>query len=47
MLNKLIEAFNRYQEKRVAYIQLKELSDKQLDDLGISRSQIWQKINGS
>lgn len=47
MLKKLIEAFNRYQEKRVAYIQVSQLSEKQLDDLGLSRKQLWQKINGS
>jgi uncharacterized protein YjiS (DUF1127 family) len=47
MFKKLIEAFIRYQEKRVAYIQLRELTDKQLDDLGVSRAELWQRINGS
>jgi uncharacterized protein YjiS (DUF1127 family) len=47
MFKKLIEAFIRYQEKRVAYIQLRELTDKQLDDLGVSRKELWQRINGS
>jgi uncharacterized protein YjiS (DUF1127 family) len=47
MLKKIVEAFIRYQEKRVAYFQLQHLTDKQLDDLGISRHQLKEKIYGS
>jgi uncharacterized protein YjiS (DUF1127 family) len=46
MLKKFIDWFNNYQEKRVAYIQLTSLSDKQLRDLGITRSEIVEKIYG-
>lgn len=46
MLKRIIDAFIRYQEKRVAYIQLTHLSDKQLDDLGVSRHQLKEKIYG-
>lgn len=47
MLKKITDWFIRYQEKRVAYFQLQHLSDKQLDDLGISRHQLKEKIYGS
>lgn len=46
MLNKIFEMFNNYQEKRVAYIQLNNLTDKQLRDLGITRSEIVDKVYG-
>ena len=46
MLKKLIEWFNDYQEKRVAYIQLNHLTDSQLQDLGINRSEIVGIVYG-
>ena len=46
MLKRIIDAFIRYQERRVAYIQLTHLSDRQLDDFGVSRHQLKEKING-
>lgn len=46
MLTKLFEMFNTYQERRVAYIQLTSLSDKQLIDLGLTRSEIVDKVYG-
>ena len=46
MLKKIYDAIVRYQEKRVAYFQLQHLSDKQLDDLGVSRHQLKEKIYG-
>jgi uncharacterized protein YjiS (DUF1127 family) len=47
MLKHIIDWFEDYQARRVAYIQLNYLSDRQLNDLGLSRSQLKEKINGS
>lgn len=41
--NKLMEA----QAKRAAYWQLRNLSDKQLKDMGLTRGNIYEAIYGS
>ena len=46
MLKKIIDFINDYHEKRVAYIQLNYLTDKQLQDLGLKRSEIVDTIYG-
>jgi uncharacterized protein YjiS (DUF1127 family) len=46
MFNKLYEKIKRSQERRVAYWQLNNLTDKELHDIGISRGQIYEVING-
>jgi uncharacterized protein YjiS (DUF1127 family) len=47
MFKKIADAFMRYQKRRVAYIQLSNLSERELKDLGISRSELKQIINGN
>ena len=46
MLKKILAFINDYHEKRVAYIQLNYLTDKQLRDLGLNRSQIVEVVYG-
>ena len=46
MLKKILAFLNDYHEKRVAYIQLNYLTDKQLQDLGLTRSQIVETVYG-
>ena len=40
MFNKLITKLQEYQMRRVAYWQLQNLTDKDLYDIGVSRSEI-------
>jgi uncharacterized protein YjiS (DUF1127 family) len=47
MLKKIVDYIVRHQERRVALFQLENLSQKQLDDLGLSRHQLKEKIYGS
>lgn len=47
MLKRIADWFERYQARRVAYFQLYNLTDAQLNDLGLSRHQIKEKIYGS
>ena len=37
-------AYERYAERRATYMILNELSDRQLNDLGVSRSQLRDRI---
>lgn len=40
LLKALLKALNDWQDRRVAYWQLTNMSDKQLRDIGISRGEI-------
>jgi uncharacterized protein YjiS (DUF1127 family) len=40
----LIGLLQEYQQRRVSYWQLKNLSDKQLKDIGVSRGEIHHVI---
>ena len=44
MLKKIFAFLNDYHDKRVAYIQLNYLTDKQLQDLGLTRAQITDTV---
>ena len=46
MFTKLYTAIKRSQERRTAYWQLNNLTDKELHDIGISRGQIYEVLNG-
>lgn len=46
MFTKLYTAIKRSQERRVAYWQLNNLTDRELHDIGISRGQIYEVLNG-
>jgi uncharacterized protein YjiS (DUF1127 family) len=46
MLKKILDFINDYHDKRVAYIQLNYLTDKQLQDLGLTRAQITETVYG-
>ena len=46
MFTKLYKAIQRHQERRVAYWQLNNMSDKELNDMGISRGQIYEVLKG-
>ena len=46
MLKKILDFINDYHEKRFAYIQLNYLTDKQLQDLGLTRAQITETVYG-
>ncbi|HET9148080.1 MAG TPA: DUF1127 domain-containing protein [Acetobacteraceae bacterium] len=43
----LADAFGAYRERRVAYRELSSLNDRELADLGISRADIRNVVNGS
>ena len=42
----LLKSMQAAQEKRVAYWQLQNLTDDDLNDIGVSRGEIWHKIYG-
>tara|TARA_R100000700_G_scaffold39174_1_gene51497 strand:+ start:2627 stop:2788 length:162 start_codon:yes stop_codon:yes gene_type:complete len=46
MLKRIYNFLKKSQENRVAYWQLKSMSDKALKDIGVSRGEIYQKIYG-
>jgi|11_taG_2_1085331.scaffolds.fasta_scaffold129839_2 uncharacterized protein YjiS (DUF1127 family) len=45
ILNKIVKKIQDAQERRVAMWQLHNLSDAELRDIGIGRSQIWDIVN--
>lgn len=45
ILARMWAALERYAERRATYILLNELSDRQLDDMGLSRSQLRDRLN--
>ena len=45
ILNKIVKKIQDAQERRVAMWQLQNLSDAELRDIGIGRSQIWDIVN--
>jgi uncharacterized protein YjiS (DUF1127 family) len=45
-LKKLFKTFELYQQKRADYLLLQMLSDRELHDIGIGRSQIKEVIYG-
>lgn len=47
MFKRVYNFIKESQEKKVAYWQLQHMSNKQLKDIGISRSEIWYKVYGS
>jgi uncharacterized protein YjiS (DUF1127 family) len=47
MLNKLLKKIQKIQEKRAAYWQLNNMSDKELNDIGITRADIRRVISES
>ena len=47
MFKRIYNFIKESQEKKVAYWQLQNLSNKALKDIGISRSEIWHKIYGT
>ena len=46
MLGRIWDYIITVQEKRAAYWQLNNMSDKALKDMGITRGDIYQKIYG-
>ena len=46
MLTRIYNFIKESNEKRVAYWQLHNMSDKSLKDIGISRGEIYSKIYG-
>jgi len=46
MFTKLYKAMQKAQERKVAYWQLQNLSDRELQDIGISRGQIYEVLKG-
>lgn len=42
MLKKLFNKIIEYQERRAAYWQLQNLTDQELNDIGVSRSEIYR-----
>jgi len=42
MLRKLFNKIIKYQERRAAYWQLHNLTDQELNDIGVSRSEIYR-----
>jgi len=47
MFKRIYYCIKESEEKKVAYWQLQHMSNKQLKDIGISRSEIWYKVYGS
>jgi len=46
MFKRIYDFIKETNEKRVAYWQLNNMSDKALKDMGISRGEIYSKIYG-
>ena len=46
MFKRIYNFIKESQNNKVAYWQLKNMSDKALKDIGISRGEIYQKIYG-
>ena len=44
MFKRIIKSLQEAQERRVAYWQLQHMSDKALKDIGVTRSEIRQKV---
>ncbi len=44
MFKRFVKAIQKGQERRAAYWQLKNMSDKQLRDIGVSRAEIESKV---
>ena len=42
MLKRLLHRWEEYQKRRVAYWQLQNLTDQELNDIGISRGDIYR-----
>lgn len=45
-LKSIFNAIVRIQERRAAYWQLNNLSDKELRDIGVTRGEIWEAAFG-
>lgn len=46
MLKRIYDYLIKYQEKRVAIWQLNNLTDKQLNDIGLTRREIYEVVYG-
>jgi uncharacterized protein YjiS (DUF1127 family) len=46
MLKRIYNYLIKYQEKRVAIWQLNNLTNKQLNDIGLSRQEIYEAVYG-
>lgn len=46
ILKKMYDGIVRIQERRAAYWQLQNLSDKELHDIGVTRGEIWEAAFG-
>jgi len=46
MFTKLIKFIQEGQQRKVAYWQLHNMNDHELKDIGVSRSEIYQKVYG-
>lgn len=46
MLMKLYAGIVRMQERRVAYWQLQNMTDKDLRDIGLTRGEIYSRLRG-
>ncbi len=44
MFKKIIKNIKSWNKKRVAYIQLTQMSDKTLKDIGLTRNDLYNKI---
>jgi uncharacterized protein YjiS (DUF1127 family) len=47
MFKRIYNFIKESQEKRIAYWQLNNMSDRTLKDIGVSRSEIWYKVYGT
>ncbi len=47
MFKRIYNFIKRSQQRKIAYWQLEHMSDKQLKDIGVSRSEIWQRVYGA
>ncbi len=46
MFKKLIKFIQKSQQKKVALWQLQNMTDKELQDIGVSRGEIYRKVYG-
>tara|TARA_B100001093_G_scaffold484446_1_gene517870 strand:- start:333 stop:473 length:141 start_codon:yes stop_codon:yes gene_type:complete len=44
MFRRLVEWYQKGQERKVALWQLQNMTDQELNDIGISRGEIYQKV---
>jgi len=47
MFKRIYNFIKTSQQKKIAYWQLEHMTDRQLKDIGVSRSEIWHKVYGT